>query len=267
MQRLAFLLSRRWGLFFLIVLLLTALAVWLGQWQFDRLDERRERNEIILRNESMDPVPVQTVMAVGESVSDDEQWSIVKARGTYVVEDSVYVRYRTHKGQSGVQVTVPLDLGDGTSLLVDRGWWATRNRGELPTDVPAPPAGEVEVMGRVRADATGDATKVTDRSTRAISSVQIAEALDRPLLGGFVELVDETPEPEVPLKPTAEPEIDEGPHFFYGIQWWFFGGLAVFGFFYLLFDEWRDRRDELRAADSEGAQDPAVDGERHTVQE
>ncbi|WP_110241398.1 SURF1 family protein [Nocardioides gilvus] len=266
MQRLAFLLSRRWGLFFLIVILLTWLAVWLGQWQFDRLEDRRERNEIILRNEAMDPVPVETIMAVGEAVSDDEQWSIVKARGTYVVEDSVYVRYRTHKGRSGVQVTVPLDLGNGTSLLVDRGWWATQNRGEVPTDVPAPPGGEVEIVGRVRIDATGDATKVTEQSTRAISSVQISEAIDRPLLGGFVELVEETPDPEVSLKPIDEPEVDEGPHFFYGIQWWFFGALAVFGFFYLLYDEWRDRRDEP-TADSEGAQDPTVDGERHAVHE
>lgn len=259
MERLAFLLSRRWGLFFLIVVLLTWLAVWLGQWQFDRLEDRRDRNDIILRNESMDPVPVETIMGVGEPVAAEEQWSIVRARGTYAAEDAVYVRYRTHDGRSGVQVTVPLDLGNGTSLLVDRGWWATQNRGEIPTDVPAPPQGEVEIVGRVRSDATGDATKVTDQSTRAISSVKISEALDRSLLGGFVELVEENPGPEVGLKPTAEPEVDEGPHFFYGIQWWFFGALAVFGFFYLLYDEWRDRRNGT-VAGSESAENSAVDG-------
>ncbi len=41
------------------------------------------------------------------------------------------------------------------------------------------------------------------------------------------------------------PELNNGPHFFYGLQWWFFGVLAVFGFCYLAFDEWRSgRRDE-----------------------
>ena len=31
----------------------------------------------------------------------------------------------------------------------------------------------------------------------------------------------------------------DGPHFFYGLQWWFFGVLAIFGFFYLAYDERR----------------------------
>ena len=35
------------------------------------------------------------------------------------------------------------------------------------------------------------------------------------------------------------PDLGEGPHFFYGLQWWFFGLLAVFGFCYLAYDEWR----------------------------
>ena len=36
--------------------------------------------------------------------------------------------------------------------------------------------------------------------------------------------------------------MDEGPHFFYGLQWWFFGALAIFGFGYLMYDEWRGPR-------------------------
>ena len=44
MRSLRFLLSRRWILFAITVLLLTYLAWWLGQWQFDRLDERRDSN-------------------------------------------------------------------------------------------------------------------------------------------------------------------------------------------------------------------------------
>ncbi|WP_246087087.1 hypothetical protein [Nocardioides humi] len=35
------------------------------------------------------------------------------------------------------------------------------------------------------------------------------------------------------------PELGEGPHFFYGLQWWFFGVLAIGGFAYLAWDERR----------------------------
>jgi cytochrome oxidase assembly protein ShyY1 len=41
---------------------------------------------------------------------------------------------------------------------------------------------------------------------------------------------------------TELPDLGEGPHFFYGLQWWFFGVLAVFGFGYLAWDERRQKR-------------------------
>ena len=55
-----------------------------------------------------------------------------------------------------------------------------------------------------------------------------------------MELRSEDPRPATPLEPVELPELDNGPHFFYGLQWWFFGALAVFGFCYLLYDEWRN---------------------------
>ena len=181
-------------------------------------------------------------MAVGEPVAAAEEYLVVEATGTYAVEDTVIVRYRTRQGAAGVDVVVPLELADGSSLLVDRGWYATGNRGVTTTDVPEPPIGEVTVTGRVRRDATGDSTAVADQSTRAISSVEIGEALDREVLSGFVDLVSESPEPAEPLEPAEEPELDDGPHFFYGLQWWFFGALAIFGFLYLVLDEYRGGR-------------------------
>ncbi len=52
----------------------------------------------------------------------------------------------------------------------------------------------------------------------------------------------ESPEPATALEPVELPELDNGPHFFYGLQWWFFGALAVFGFFFLIYDEMRGGR-------------------------
>jgi hypothetical protein len=96
----------------------------------------------------------------------------------------------------------------------------------------------VTVEGWVRADAT-DSTSVSDHSTRAISSQEIGTAIDRELFGGFVELKSENGSPADSLQPVELPELDNGPHFFYGLQWWFFGLLAAFGFCYLAWDERR----------------------------
>ena len=239
MRSFRFLLSRRWALFALAISVVAVATWWLGNWQFDRLDDRKDRNAVVRANEDRPPAPVADVLAPGEDVADDEQWRQVTATGTYATEDTVIVRYRTRDGARGVDVVVPLVTADGTSLLVDRGWLQTADQSIDGDDVPQPAPGEVTITGWVRADGTGDSTEVEDYSTRAISSDRIGEFLDREVYGGFVDLRSEEPAPTETLEQVELPELDNGPHFFYGLQWWFFGVLAVFGFLYLLWDEWR----------------------------
>ncbi|SED21927.1 Cytochrome oxidase assembly protein ShyY1 [Nocardioides exalbidus] len=244
-----FLVSRRWIVFALVVVFLAWVAWRLGEWQFHRLDDRKQLNSIIERNEKAGPAPVTDVLTPGEPVTRADQWRIVEATGTYDVDDTVIVRYRTREGEAGVDVVVPLELADGSSLLVDRGWYATDNRGATSADVPAPPSGEVTVTGWVRQDAEGDSTHVSGKSTRAVNSGEIGEALDREVLGGWVDLRSESPEPAEALLPVELPELNNGPHFFYGLQWWFFGALAIFGFFFLIVDEMRGGRGPWAGSD------------------
>jgi len=272
-HKLRFLVSRRWIGFALVVVFLAWVAWRLGEWQFHRLEDRQERNAIIESNELAGADPIAEVMAPGKDVTGSTEWRIVEATGTYAVEDTVIVRYRTREGSAGVDVVVPLELADGSSVLVDRGWYATDNRGATTADVPEPPAGVVTVTGWVRADAEGDSTAVTDQSTRAVNSGEIGDALGREVMDGWIDLRSESPEPETPLLPVEMPELNNGPHFFYGLQWWFFGALAIFGFFYLMYDEWRGGRGpwgktrDGTSAGSEAAQQPTVDRKHDARQE
>ena len=262
-----FLATRRWIVFAIVVALLAWLAWWLGEWQFGRLEDRKASNAIVERNEDAPVVPVDQVLAPGRAVDAQDEWRVVEATGTYDVEDTVVVRYRTRDGESGMDAVVPLVTPGGTAVLVDRGWIATETNAADPADVPAPPSGEVTVTGWVRVDATGDSTVVTDNSTRSISSAAIGAALDREVYGGFLELRSEDPEPAQPLEPVELPELNNGPHFFYGLQWWFFGVLAVFGFCYLAYDEWRKQRGgrSATAHSSAGPPQPASEGTEHAA--
>lgn len=239
MRSFRFLLSRRWVLFAAAIVVVAAATWWLGQWQFDRLDDRQARNQVVRANEDKDPAPVADVLSVGGSVAESDEWRLVTATGSYDPDDTVVVRYRTRDGVAGIDLVVPLVSADGTALVVDRGWMATDNLAGEPDDVPPPPEGEVTITGWVRADGTGDSTAVTDQSTRAISSSEIGEALEREVYAGFVDLRSEDPAPAESLEQVELPELDNGPHFFYGLQWWFFGLLAIFGCGYLAYDEWR----------------------------
>lgn len=263
-----FLLSRRWLLFAVAVAAMAWGASLLGQWQFHRLDERRSENKLVSRNLDSPPVPLDDLMAVGRAPSEDHEWREVVVHGTWDDAHTIVVKYQTRDGGPGVDVVTPLRTADGAAVLVDRGWLATKNVGGQRPDLPEAATGPVTVTGWVRIDGTGDSTRVTDLATRAISSRAAAEVLPYPLYGGFLDLHTETPPPAEPLAATELPDdTSEGPHFFYGLQWWFFGALAVFGFGYLAYDEWRRARDE-RSNDeqsddeeSERALHAAVDGE------
>jgi cytochrome oxidase assembly protein ShyY1 len=260
-----FLLSRRWVLFFLVVVVLAWLATQLGQWQFHRLDERKHDNRIVATNLKQAPAPVDDVLSTDRAASADDEWRRVTAHGTWDEEHTIVLKYQTRDAGAGVDVITPLVTQSGEALLVDRGWISTDNTGSSRPDLPAVTDGQVTVTGWVRTDATGNATKVSELSTRAISSSTIADVVPHKLYRGFVDLAEESPAPVKKLAPTELPDdTSNGPHFFYGLQWWFFGALAVFGFCYLAWDEFRQRR-ERRG--SEGTQHATVHGQHHAADE
>jgi cytochrome oxidase assembly protein ShyY1 len=245
---LRFLLSRRWLLLLLTVLVLAYACLLLGRWQWHRLESKKAGNAIIRTNQKSAPVPVDQVLQRGVDPPDTAQYAVVSATGTYDPSKTVIVRYQTRDGNAGVDVVVPLVTGSGTALLVDRGWYATANQGFTDaSQVPSPPSGPVKVTGWVRQNADGGAAEVVNASTRAISSTQIEPAIGMPTYGGFVQLLTEAPKPATPLLRADPPDLSNGPHFFYALQWWFFGILALFGYGYLAWEEATGRAAKRRA--------------------
>jgi cytochrome oxidase assembly protein ShyY1 len=257
-----FLLSRRWVLFALAVVVLAYGTWWLGEWQFDRLHDRKQSNRIIETNERLAPAPVDEVLRVGGTVDKEHEWRLVTVTGTYDTEHTVIWRYRSDdNGADGVDVVVPLVTGTGTAVVVDRGFFESPSNAK-DLDIPAPPSGQVTVTGYVRADGTGKSTRVDDLSTRALSSRTVGPAVGHEVYAGWLALHTENGEPAESLEPASLPDLGNGPHFFYGLQWWFFGVLAIFGFFYLLWDEWQGVR---QRSDDEKAAAPASQGERSSA--
>jgi cytochrome oxidase assembly protein ShyY1 len=271
-------------LLLLTVLLLSYACLLLGRWQWHRLEGKKSGNAIIRANQKAAPRPVGEVLRHGVNPPSADQFAVVSATGTYDASKTVIIRYQTRDGASGVDVVVPLMTSSGTALLVDRGWFATSNQGLTDaSQVPAPPPGQVTVTGWVRQNAGGSSADVVDDSARAISSTQIEPAIGVPAYGGFVQLLTESPKPATALKRPDAPDLSNGPHFFYALQWWFFGILALFGYGYLAWEELTGRADLRRAQQpakkpspvgaggrspaSERAHDAAVDGEHGPADE
>ena len=248
-----FLLTPRWLGFLLAVAVMAGVCVWLGEWQWGKREDRRAENALIREHLSAAPVPLDEVVPAGEPVPDDAEWTQVRAEGRYDVASQLTVKFATRDGAPGADVVTPLLLDDGTALLVDRGWLATDNTGRAPDDVPEPPAGRVEVEGWLRVDnqAGPEAVVPAEGQVRAISSEGLADSVPYPLRSGFLDLREQTGGTDgLRLEPV--PDLGGGPHFFYGLQWWFFGGLAVLGFVWFARLEAKDRR-EAQASETSSA--------------
>ncbi len=241
---LRFLLSRRWIGFALFVIVLAGVCTRLGFWQIHRLEHRLDTNRIVERHLAAEPAPLATALLEGETVDRDSAWTRVRVTGTYDVEHEVTVRFTTRDGAPGVDVVTPLVMPDGTAVLVDRGWLQTTNNSSRPATVPAPPSGTVTVMGWLREDSEADEGAVVplDGQVRAISSRGIAKVVPYELTSGYLNLRTQSPEAAEPLRLEPAPELGQGPHFFYALQWWFFAALAVVGWFWFARDELKERR-------------------------
>ena len=62
---------------------------------------------------------------------------------------------------------------------------------------------------------------------RLINSEAIATTLPYPLKSGYIGLLTVQPEQEGEFQPIQLPELSEGPHFWYAVQWFLFAGIAL----------------------------------------
>ena len=80
------------------------------------------------------------------------------------------------------------------------------------------------VVGHVRRNEKGRRAAITpvDNQMRLINSDAIAMTLPYPVKSGYIGLLTVQPEQEGEFQPIQLPELSEGPHFWYAVQWFMF---------------------------------------------
>jgi len=254
-----FLLSRQWVILTLVALVLIPTMIRLGIWQMHRYEMRHARNELVASALHADPVPVEKLTSPGHTVTRAERYHSVTAVGRFDTAREVVVRRRVNADDEvGFHVLTPLVLTDGKVVLVNRGW--------IPADgpsqtvfpkIPAPPAGQVTVTGRLMPDETTEASGIKnlkglpDRQIMLISSAEEANRLHASVLGGYLVLTSPEPKdntPELIGKPGDE---NAALNYAYAIQWWLFAAGVPFGWFVLVRRELRDRAEKAAQTDDD----------------
>jgi cytochrome oxidase assembly protein ShyY1 len=215
----------------LVLIFAAACFTLLAPWQFHRHAERDATNDALQASFSAAPVPLDAAPA---------EWRLASLRGSYLASGETLARLRTVLGEPAFEVLVPFRLTDGSVVLINRGFVRPNERSQAP-DYPAPPAGIVDLVARVRADER-DAerreafTEDGRRQVYAIDSQTVARATGLAIRPGYLRL-----EPGSPgvLEPLPLPQLESGPYLAYALQWIAFGAMALLGWAYF---SWREIR-------------------------
>lgn len=254
-----FVISTRWFGYLAVAVLFAVVCVGLSNWQVSRLEEKRLENSRVLENYENDPIPLVEALPSPDAWQDDQEWTPVVLTGRYLEEEQVLVRNRPRNGQPGFEVLTPLELPDGSVFVVDRGWLPTGNAQDLPDVVPEPPTGEVTVTARLKpGEPALQGRSAADGQIATVELSQFDDRIDAPVYtGAYGLMASESPAPadDRPL-PAFKPELDEGSHLSYALQWIVFGllGFAFLG--YAIREEYRhlnadDPAEQARAAERE----------------
>lgn len=237
------LLTPRWLAGHLLALGLVVLFVNLGLWQLRRLEQRREHVAQVVERSRQAPVPLDEAVAAGGELPEHRT---VTAVGELDPSEEVLLRGRSLNGQPGYDVLTPLVITSGelagSAVLVERGW-VPYAHDRVPVTAAPPPQGEVTVTGRLRAPTRRASGAFGPRDPEAGELVQtyyvdverLQGQMPYPLVAAYIELADVTPPhpADLPLALPA-PELDEGPHLGYAVQWFSFAAIGVVGYFFLM---------------------------------
>jgi surfeit locus 1 family protein len=228
----------RWLVGHVVVLALVVGLVNLGFWQLRRLEQRRETNALVRSRMAASAGALDEVMApdVGKAQLKQVEYRRVTAMGTYDPDGQVLVRARQLEGRPGNEVLTPLVLGNGAAVIVNRGWVPTDAAGQVTMADVIPPTGQVEVTGLLRqTQRRGRFGPKDPEGGRLREVVRIdIERLQRqssiPLRPAWLQMQTQTPAQLNGLpEPLPPPELDEGRHLTYALQWFLFAAMALAG--------------------------------------
>ncbi|MEV8631190.1 SURF1 family protein [Streptosporangium sp. NPDC051023] len=226
----------------------------LGRWQLGVFEDSGKPHA------ARDPAPVAVAALTqpGRHMTSDAVGRKVTASGVFDPSRQLLVAER----DGGLWLLAPLDLGDGTSIPVVRGWVSGAAD---PAAAPgAVPGGTVTVTGRLQ---PSEATDSVRRGARQLPQGQVMTVSSAELVNlwrgvklrdGFVIATAQTPASAVAVKPVSAPAPTEPGgltwrNLAYAAQWWIFGLFAVFMWWHFVRDIVRGR-----TAERESEPEPAT---------
>jgi cytochrome oxidase assembly protein ShyY1 len=211
-----------------VALLLIAGCLFASQWQFARGSSQSQTNKIIAENLEL---PTLVLDDFENLDAVDNQWRTVKITGNFSPTKQELVRNRYYEGKFGFEVLTLFKSTGGENFWVDRGWVAAGPNAATPPKVTPAIEGNVEITARIRSENLSRqlqgsffVTRVETEKPKSITKLQGVDA--KPY---YLDLLPSEDGKIKPLTNIDLPELSNGPHYAYAIQWLAFAALALIG--------------------------------------
>lgn len=217
----------------LTAILLVIGCLWAAQWQFHRGVDRHERNNQI---ESRSNMPA---ISIADAIKDapSHEWRKITATGTLDSSRQILLRNRYFEGKYGFEVLTAFNDQSGALYWVDRGWVQAGASATVQPELPPVPNGEVRIEGRLRLDRSlpqGKFFAIPSGEKGGLISEANAQASNSELginSQFYLDLISGDHPDLTPDVAASLPELTDGPHFAYALQWIIFAGLVIYGRF------------------------------------
>ena len=216
-----------WALFkSCIALLLIIFCLWGSQWQYHRGVDRHARNAVIQDRIAQSPIELKSV----SGALIDFEWQTVSVEGVFDNEKQILLRNRYNDGKYGYEVLTLFKSTANKSFWVDRGWVQAGATATTPPVVTEVPTSQVSITGRLRLDSSlprGSFFALPGKGEGLVSELNAQSQLNTEKF--YIDLLSGS-EPSLTPDVTAQlPELSDGPHMAYALQWIFFAGLVIYG--------------------------------------
>ena len=220
---------KRWSGWLALVIAFSVACALLSNWQFSRREEALAAMHQVAMNYDSPAVGIDS-LATPNSFNPKNQWRQANLRGHYLLGNSVLVRNRPLDGQPGFLSLVPFQLIDGRIIAIERGWIASDDNYSAPKTYPLPSPDVQQVIVRLR---PSEPTLDRNAPMGQLATINI-EALvksqgikDQMFMNVYGRMVAESIPASRNFKALAKPELDEGNHLSYALQWIMFALMAM----------------------------------------
>lgn len=228
----------------LLAFLFIALCIRASLWQFHRGVDRHAANTIITENIKKDPLGLpETAQLLTQSQNLAlSQWRTITLRGTFDSRHEILLRNRYVDGTYGFGVLTLFHLDphffpSASSIWIDRGWVRAGKDAATPPVTTPVPSTIVNITGRLRtfdrapqlrgsffALPGGSSTLGQSAQLQRWNSEQAVETENYSL-----DLLSSSEATLTPRYPNELPELTDGPHMAYAVQWLVFAFLVLLG--------------------------------------